>query len=158
MSTETTVHYMERSRDYYAAHGYNTPYEWAHFDDIPFAPLNKPLAKSTTTIITTSMPTAKTARNQRELHLGDLNNPPSKLFTDGLAWDRDATHTNDLGSYFPVEELHKRRRTGEIGQLAQNYYCVPTRYSQRLTTQQEAPAIVASCLNDGVDIALLVPL
>ncbi|HCU90898.1 MAG TPA: hypothetical protein DGR97_13190 [Gammaproteobacteria bacterium] len=149
---------MERSRNYYAAHGYDTPYEWAHFDDIPFSPLSKPLAQSTTTIVTTSMPTPKTARDQRGLHIGDLKHPPQKLFTDGLAWDRDATHTNDLGSYFPVEELRKRRRTGEIGQLAQKYYCVPTRYSQRLTTEQEAPAVVASSLNDRVDIALLVPL
>ena len=85
MTTDTTVRYMERTRDYYAAHGYDKPYEWAHFNDIPFAPLNKTLATSTVTIVTTSMPAAMTARNQRQLHIGDLNAPPAKLFTDGLA-------------------------------------------------------------------------
>ena len=63
MTTDTTVRYMERTRDYYAAHGYDKPYEWAHFNDIPFAPLNKTLATSTVTIVTTSMPAAMTARN-----------------------------------------------------------------------------------------------
>jgi len=158
MTTDTTVRYMERTRDYYAAHGYDKPYEWAHFNEIPFAPLNKTLATSTVTIVTTSMPAAMTARNQRQLHIGDLNAPPAKLFTDGLAWDKEATHTDDLDSYFPAEELAERRLASEIGQLSQRYYCVPTRYSHRRTLQQDAPAILASCLEDGVDVALLVPL
>ena len=158
MTTDTSVRYMERSREYYAAHGYDAPYEWAHFDDIPFAPLKKPLEKSTITIVTTSMPAALTARNQRQLHIGDLHDPPTKLFTDGLAWDMDATHTDDLNSYFPAQELANCRLNGEIGELSKHFYCVPTRYSHRRTLQQDAPAILASCLNDGVDIALLVPL
>ena len=158
MTTETTVRYIERSRNYYAASGYDTPYEWAQFDDIPFAPLSKSLGTSTVTIVTTSMPAPMTARNQRQLHIGDLHQPPAKLFSDGLAWDKDATHTDDLNSYFPAKELSKRQPAGEIGELSQYFYCVPTRYSHRRTLQQDAPAILASCLDDGVDIALLVPL
>ena len=158
MTTDSTVRYMDRTRDYYAAQGYDTPYVWAHFDTIPFSPLKKSLATSTATIVTTSMPAPMTARNQRRLHIGDLDNPPAKLFTDGLAWDKDATHTDDLNSFFPAEALRKRQAAGEIGQLSQHFYCVPTRYSHRRTMQEDAPAILASCLDDGVDIALLVPL
>jgi D-proline reductase (dithiol) PrdB len=158
MKTDTTVQYMERSRDYYAAHGYDAPYDWAHFDHIPFAPLKKPLAESTVTIVTTSMPAPVANRIDRQLYIGDLQNPPSKLFTDGLAWDMDATHTDDLDSFFPAEELDKRRQHGEIGNLSAHYYCVPTLYSHRRTMQRDAPAILASCVKDGVDVALLVPL
>ncbi len=158
MTTDNTVHYMERTRDYYAAYGYDKPYEWAHFDDIPFSPLKKKLAASTVSIVSTSMPAANTARNQRQLHIGDLRDPPTKLFTDGLGWDRDATHTDDLNSFFPAEQLRKRQLAGEIGELSDHFYCVPTRYSHRRTMQKDAPAILESCLDDGVDVALLVPL
>ena len=33
-----------RTRDYYQALGYDTPYRWAHYVDAPFQPLKKPLA------------------------------------------------------------------------------------------------------------------
>jgi len=158
MSTDTTVRYIERSRDYYAAHGYDAPYEWAHFDDTPFTPLKKPLGESKVTIVTTSMPAAVTARSDRRLHIGNLRKPPAKLFTDGLAWDMDATHTDDLNSFFPAEELATRKQQGLIGELSQHFYCVPTLYSHRRTMERDAPAILTSCLEDEVDIALLVPL
>src|SRR2546428_13037846 len=48
------IPYMQRTRDYYAAIGYTTPYRWAHYVDAPFQPLKKPLAKSRVTIITTA--------------------------------------------------------------------------------------------------------
>jgi len=35
---------------------------------------------------------------------------------------------------------------------------VPTDYSQRRTIEQDAPQILARCREDGVDVALLVPL
>ncbi len=33
------VSYIDRSREYYAAQGYDRPYAWAHHDDVPFTPL-----------------------------------------------------------------------------------------------------------------------
>ena len=39
----THVRYMDRIRDYYLAQGYEKPYRWAHFEDVPFTPLKKPL-------------------------------------------------------------------------------------------------------------------
>jgi len=40
MSDETASHvrYIDKTRAYYQAEGYEKPYEWAHFDDIPFTP------------------------------------------------------------------------------------------------------------------------
>jgi hypothetical protein len=35
---------------------------------------------------------------------------------------------------------------------------VPTEYSQRLTTAEDAPEVLRRCLEDQVDAAILVPL
>src|ERR1043166_4607878 len=51
---DSPVPYMQRTRDYYAAIGYTTPYRWAHYVDAPFQPLKKPLDKSRVTIVTTA--------------------------------------------------------------------------------------------------------
>jgi hypothetical protein len=32
------VSYMDRSREYYAAQGYDKPYAWPHYDDVPLRP------------------------------------------------------------------------------------------------------------------------
>jgi len=36
---DTPVPYMQRTRDYYTAIGYTTPYRWAHYIDAPFPKL-----------------------------------------------------------------------------------------------------------------------
>ena len=38
------IRYMQRTRDWYLALGYDNPYRWAHFAEVPFQPLAKPLA------------------------------------------------------------------------------------------------------------------
>src|SRR5207237_3101052 len=53
---DSPIPYMARTREYYAAIGYTTPYRWAHYVDAPFQPLKKPLAQSRVTIITTAAP------------------------------------------------------------------------------------------------------
>ena len=47
------IGYMERTRRYYEAQGFEKAYVWAQFDDIPFMPLDKPVADSTLVLITT---------------------------------------------------------------------------------------------------------
>ena len=42
---DAPIPYMQRTRDYYLAIGYTTPYRWAHYVDAPFIPLRKPLAE-----------------------------------------------------------------------------------------------------------------
>ncbi len=53
---DVPIPYLRRIRDYYAALGYGAPYEWAHYAEVPFHPLEKPLSKSRVTIITTAAP------------------------------------------------------------------------------------------------------
>lgn len=53
---DAPIGYMKRTRDYYAAIGYATPYRWAHYTSAPFQPLTKPLNQSRVAIITTAAP------------------------------------------------------------------------------------------------------
>ena len=39
------IPYLRRTREYYQALGYGAPYEWAHYADVPFHPLGKPLSR-----------------------------------------------------------------------------------------------------------------
>src|SRR3978361_331113 len=53
---DVPIPYMARTRDYYQAIGYETPYRWAHYVDAPFQPLLKPLTRSRVAIVTTAAP------------------------------------------------------------------------------------------------------
>ena len=54
MSDTGHVRYIDKTREYYKGPGYDRPYRWAHFDDIPFTPLARPLAECRVGLITTS--------------------------------------------------------------------------------------------------------
>ena len=54
--------------------------------------------------------------------------------------------------------LRSLEEEGVIGSIASRFHFVPTEYSQRLTIDQDAPAIADACTEDEVDIAILIPL
>jgi len=87
-----------------------------------------------------------------------IDRVPERFFTDDLSWDKVTTHTDDRGSYFPLDALVAMQRSGVIGRLAPRYHFVPTEYSQRQTIDSDAPAIREACIEDEVDVAILVPL
>jgi len=154
------VSYIDKSREYYAARGYANPYRWACFDDVPFAPLPRPLSHTVVTLITTAhqIPAAGETPELHAVYSVSNADPPAQLSTDGLFWDRQATHTDDLDSYFPVHRLQEAERAGRIGGVARRLHGVPTEYSQRLTTERDAPEVLRRCREDGADAAILVPL
>jgi hypothetical protein len=53
---DVPIPYMQRTRDYYLFLGYENAYRWAHFVDVPFAPLRRPLAEARLALITTAAP------------------------------------------------------------------------------------------------------
>src|ERR1700751_383825 len=53
---DAPIAYMQRIRDYYLALGYGTPYRWAHYAEVPFRPLTKPLDECRVALITTAAP------------------------------------------------------------------------------------------------------
>jgi hypothetical protein len=156
----TFVSYIDKSREYYAARGYANPYRWACFEDVPFTALQQPLSRGVVTLITTAhrIPAAGAAEWLHGVYSVPSDEPPGGLTTDGLFWDRQATHTDDLESYFPLQRLHEFAREGRIGRLARRLHGVPTEYSQRSTNERDAPETLRRCREDGADAALLVPL
>jgi hypothetical protein len=158
------VRYVERTREYYAAQGYEKPYHWASFAEVPFAPLARPLAASRAVLVTTAAPWRDerpedgVLRGDREVWSGETARPPERLFTEHLAWDKGATHTRDVESFLPIRRLEAWASEGRLRDLAPRFHGVPTDYSQRRTLERDAPEILRRCREDGADIALLVPL
>jgi len=159
----TFVSYIDRTREFYAAQGYDRPYAWAHHDDTPFAPLPKPLAECRVALVTTASPLdtrvdSGSLRADKAVWSGPVDPAPERLFTDHLSWDKQATHTDDVESFLPIEALRSFADAGRIGSLAPRFHGVPTDYSQRRNVEVDAPEILRRCREDEVDVALLVPL
>ena len=155
------VGYMERTRRYYRALGYNNDYKWSRYDDVPFTPLKKPLADSKIVIVTTSSPPGGPKdgnRKLKEVWSGPTTGTPADLHTEYLAWDKETTHMRDRESYLPVLALHALAAEGRIGGLTERFHGVPTTYSQKQTLGQDAPHIVRLCQEDQADVAVLVPI
>jgi len=152
------VPYMERTCLYYEAQGFEKPYVWAEFPDVPFTPLEKPLAESTIALMTTASLVDRSATDPREVASCLTSTPPERLFANDLSWDKQATHLDDLNSYFPIDHLGALAASGRVGGLARRFHCLPTSYSQRRTLEEDAPEVLRRCREDEVDVALLVPL
>lgn len=149
------VSYIDKSREYYLHKGYGNPYRWASNREIPFTPLSKPLSESRIGLFTTA------ARNEAEgkerPHYAAALDPQT-LHTHHLSWHKTATHTNDPETFLPLTRMAEAVADGRIRSLSSRYYGVPTRYSQRRTNTEDAPALLQFAQEDGVDVALLVPM
>jgi hypothetical protein len=158
------VSYIDRTREFYQAQGYAEPYRWARFRDVPFTRLARPLSRCRAALVTTASPWLGqqvrdgVLRGGKQVWSGAAAEPPERLFTDDLAWDKGATHTDDVESFLPLRQLARCAEAGRIGSLAARFHGVPTDYSQRRTLEQDAPEVLRRMREDAVDVALLVPL
>ena len=162
------VPYIQRTRTYYTALGYETPYRWASFTDVPFTALDKPLAQSCVAMITTASPFDPAKGNQDP---GAPYNGTAKFYTvyalpadrdldlriSHVAYDRQHTTAADPRSYNPLAALRAAVASGRVGRLAPHVFGAPTNRSHRVTMQQDAPDILRRCQDDGADVAILVP-
>ena len=165
---DAPIPYLKRIRDYYQALGYGAPYEWAHYSEVPFRPLDKPLSRSRIAIITTAAPYQPDKGDQGPRA---PYNAAAKFYTvysgntaqdhdlriSHIAIDRKHTTAEDSAAYFPLTELRQRAASGRIGFIAARFHGAPTNRSHRVTLQVDCPEIVARCRADEVDAAILVP-
>ena len=152
------IHYIERTRLFYRAQGFERDYVWAHFNESPFHRLTKPLDQTRVTIVTTAVTNRSIPKAIRAAESIHFKNTPRHFLTSELAWDKETTHTDDRQSYFPLEVLEDLVLSNRIGYLTDRFHFVPTQYSHRATITEDAPAIRQACLEDKADIAMLVPL
>jgi D-proline reductase (dithiol) PrdB len=165
---DTPIPYLERIRTYYEGLGYGAPYTWAHYTQVPFHPLEKPLSQCRLTIITTASPYQPDKGDQGP---GAPYNAAAKFYTvysgdtgkdhdlriAHVAIDRKHTSAADPATYFPLTALRQSAASGRIGSLAPRFHGAPTNRSHRVTLEVDCPEIVARCKSDHVDVAILVP-
>jgi D-proline reductase (dithiol) PrdB len=165
---DAPIPYMARTRQYYEAIDYSTPYRWAHYVDAPFQPLRKPLSQSRVTIITTAAPFDPAKGDQGP---GAKYNGGAKFYSvyDGdtsethelrishIAYDRVHTTAEDSGTWFPLSQLKRLAIEGRIGEVGPRFFGAPTNRSHRVTIEKDAPEVLARCRADKVDAAILVP-
>ncbi len=158
----TFVSYIDKSREYYQAQGYDRAYRWAAFDQVPFTPLAKSLDECNVAVVTTAYlhhhdSAWGAPATGKEPYHHPVVDAPEAMFTDDLSWDKQATHTDDRESFLPLTRLGELAEVGKIAKLNDRFFGVPTEYSQR-KTGLDAEQVAEWCAADGVDIALLVPL
>jgi D-proline reductase (dithiol) PrdB len=164
----TPIPYMARTREYYTAIGYDTPYRWAHHVDAPFHRLQKPLHQARIALITTAAPFDPAKGDQGpgakynggakffEVYDGDTSKSHDVRISH-IAYDRVHTSAEDSGTWFPLPQLHRLAHEGRIGDVAPRFFGAPTNRSHRVTIEIDAPDILARCREDEVDAAVLVP-
>jgi D-proline reductase (dithiol) PrdB len=161
------VRYIERTREYYLAEGYEKSYEWAHFESVPFTPLGKPLAACRVGLITTSDVAVTSETGERERGdaatlVGNVYSirfdvAPERLYSRSEHYDRHATTLDDVNAYCPVTRLRELAAARRINGVAARLHGVYTSYSQRITLERDAPEVLKRCREDGVDVVLLTP-
>lgn len=163
---DVPVPYLQRIATYYQALGYGAPYEWAHYAEVPFHPLPKPLSRCRIVLITTAAPFREGAGDQGP---GAPYNAQAKFYAvysgdtgidhdlriSHVAIDRQHTTAEDPATYFPLPQLRRIAASGRIGSLAPRFQCVFSQYSQRKTLGVDAPRILEWLREDRVDVAVL---
>src|SRR5436305_7004094 len=150
------IPYMQRIRDYYQALGYGVPYRWAHYAEVPFAPLQKPLGESRIGLVTTAAPYDPAKGDQDP---GAPYNGAAKFYTvysgdtardhdlriSHIGYDRIHTTADDSNSWFPLSALRQVAKTGP------RFHGAPTNRSHRVTLEQDCPELLQRCIEDRVD-------
>lgn len=160
------VGYMARTRAWYLALGYDNPYKWAHYIDVPFQPLKSSLERSRLTLITTAAPFDPSKGNQDP---GAPYNAAAKFYqvysgsseqshdvrVTHVAIDRKHSPMTDPNSWFPLPLLQELAAQGRFI-LGPRFHGAPTNRSQRQTIEVDCPEILRRCQQDGTDVAVLV--
>ena len=162
------IPYMQRTRSYYLALGYDNPYVWAHYADVPFTPLQKPLTTSTVALVTTAVvydpskgdqgpgaPYNALAKFYEPYAMATTIDPDLRIAHVGI--DRKHANLEEMACWFPLAAAKRALAEQRLGQLAHHFYGLPTNRSQRHTLENDAPRILQMCQADEVDAAILIP-
>jgi hypothetical protein len=162
------VRYIERTRNYYLGLGYETPYVWAHYLDVPFTPLQKPLNQSILGLVTTAVPFDV---NKGPQGPGAPYNAAAKFYDPysrsidedadlriaHVGIDRRNANMQDGHCWFPLDAAKRAVASGRIQSLSKHFYGLPTNRSQHHTLEIDAPLILSKMRADQVDLAVLIP-
>jgi D-proline reductase (dithiol) PrdB len=161
--------YIDRTHDYYRSQGYEKTYNYAHNEDTPFTPLEKPLSECRVTLVTTASfllldeeghpleALKMLGTNELEVFTAPSDWPSDRILSTSEDHDRYQTEMKDVNAFFPITRLQEFLKEGIFGSLSKNFYRTLPNYSHRKTTEVDGPEILRQCLEDKVDVALLTP-
>ena len=162
------VRYIDRTRDYYLSQGYEKSYSWAHYVDVPFSPLDKPLSECNVGLLGTSEVAVQFDSDIEEnpivedyfrgVYLIPSDTPTSRLYSRTLDFDRHATTLDDVNTFFPIDRLREAVTDGRIGALPGRVYGAYNNYSKRKVLEEEGPSALEYCRQDGIDAIVIVPI
>ena len=164
---DVPIPYLQRIRDYYQALGYGAPYRWAHYAEVPFAALRKPLGDSRIGLVTTAAPYSADKGDQGP---GASYNAAAKFYRvysgdsaldhdlriSHVGYDRTHTTAEDGNTWFPLPALRRLAAEGKIGEVAPRFHGAPTNRSHRATIERDCPEPLARLREDKVDAVILV--
>lgn len=168
MTRSPPIAYINRTTSYYLGLGYDNPYQWAQFNNVPFAIVTKPLNQMRIAILTTA---AMYQPDKGDQGPGAPYNADAKFYQvyrapiqprpdlriSHIAIDRDHTTAEDIGTYFPLQALNTAASDGRIHEVAPWFYGFPTNRSQRTHLDNDVPALVEMIIADNVDALIAIP-
>ncbi|HVB15342.1 MAG TPA: glycine/sarcosine/betaine reductase selenoprotein B family protein [Stellaceae bacterium] len=164
---DVPIPYMQRIRNYYQALGYGAPYRWAHYAEVPFAPLKKPLSASRIGLVTTAAPYQPEKGDQGpgapyngaakfyRVYSGDSARDHD-LRISHIGYDRAHTTALDPNTWFPLPALRRMAEAGRVGEVASRFHGAPTDRSHRATLDRDCPELLRRVIEDQVDAVVLV--
>lgn len=162
------IRYIERTRSYYLGLGYDNPYVWAHYTNVPFTRLLKPLSQSVLGLITTAVQFDPSKGDQGP---GAPYNAAAKFYEPyknpinqkqdlriaHVGIDRKNANMEESECWFPLTAARRVVEMGRLQMVSPNFYGLPTNRSQRHTLEIDAPIILKMLQADNVDVAILIP-
>jgi len=161
--------WWEGARALIARHDYGPAfktYPWPTFGETPWAPVTKPLAACRLAVVTTGGLYLRDAQAPFDGEAGEGDSSWRPLPRDADAGRLAIAHPHfphevaeaDLNTIFPLERLVELVAEGVVGGLAPTHYSTMG-YAPRAGDLAEAtaPAIAARMREEGVDLALVVP-
>jgi hypothetical protein len=163
---DVPIPYMERISTYYQTLGYGKPYRWAHYAEVPFTPLKKPVRESRIGLITTAAPYQPDKGDQGP---GAAYNGSAKFYTvysgdtaedhdlriSHIGYDRLHTKATDGNSWFPLPAMRRAAASGLIGEVAPRFHGAPTDRSHRATLERDCPELLKRVREDKVDAVII---
>ncbi|MEP3232310.1 MAG: glycine reductase [Hyphomicrobiales bacterium] len=162
------LRYIDRTRAYYLALGYDAPYVWAKNSDIPFTRLQKPLSKTKVALVTTAAlfdpakgdqgPNAPYNGGAKFYtpYLAPVEDAP-KTGISHIAYDRKHSPATDEQAWLPLNTLKQAANDGLIGGVTKHFHGLPTNRSQRATIEDDAVLLLEALKRDQADAAIIVP-
>lgn len=161
------IRYMQRTREWYLALGYDNPYRWAHFAEVAFQPPAKPLAETNVALVTTAAPYLPDKGPQGREAPFNAGAKFFKVYSGDSDRDHDVRNTHvaidfrhstreDAGTWFPLPAMREAAARGRF-RLARRFHGMPTNRSQRHVAEVDCPELLARLREDGAEAAVLVP-